>query len=168
MLRHTYKVLVSALVTLILIIQATTISAQTTQFTYQGFLTDAGNPANGAYDLQFKLFSALSGGAQQGATVTVEDTNVSNGVFKVTLDFGALALSSAERFLEIGVRPGASAGTFTTLAPRQQLTSSPYAIRTLSAEAADSLSPACVKCVTNEQIALLGRFKVSQGLTKST
>jgi hypothetical protein len=30
--------------------------AQTTAFTYQGKLTDAGNPANGNYDLQFKLF----------------------------------------------------------------------------------------------------------------
>lgn len=30
--------------------------AQTTAFTYQGKLTDAGNPANGNYDLQLKLF----------------------------------------------------------------------------------------------------------------
>ena len=29
--------------------------AQSTAFTYQGKLADTGNPANGPYDLQFKL-----------------------------------------------------------------------------------------------------------------
>ena len=38
-----------------------------TAFTYQGRLTDAGNPANGSYDLQLALFDAASGGAQVGA-----------------------------------------------------------------------------------------------------
>ena len=40
--------------------------AQTTAFTYQGRLTTGGNPANGSYDFQFKLFDALSDGAQIG------------------------------------------------------------------------------------------------------
>ena len=41
--------------------------AQTTAFTYQGKLTDAGNPANGNYDLQFKLFDTptVGTGAQR-------------------------------------------------------------------------------------------------------
>ena len=33
-----------------------TLQAQTTGFTYQGKLGDAGAPANGSYDFQFKLF----------------------------------------------------------------------------------------------------------------
>ena len=148
----------SALLTLIL---ANSILAQTTRFTYQGLLTDGGNPANGAYDLQFKLFSVLSGGAQQGTTVLLEDVPASNGIFKVTLDFGAPDFPGADRFLEISVRPGASTGTYTTLAPRQQLTSSPYAIRTLSAAAADSLSAACVNCVTSGQIASVAGSQVT-------
>ena len=45
---------------------AVSMNAQTTQFTYQGKLSDASSPANGSYDFQFKLFDALSGGAQQG------------------------------------------------------------------------------------------------------
>jgi hypothetical protein len=51
----------------------------------------------------------------------------------------ATPLPAANRFVEIGVRP-AGGGTFTTLAPRQQVSSSPYAIRTLSAATADALS----------------------------
>lgn len=45
------------------------VKAQTTSFTYQWLLTDGGNPTNGAYDLQFKLFSALSDSAQQGSVI---------------------------------------------------------------------------------------------------
>ncbi len=41
-------------------------AAQTTAFTYQGKLSDAGSPANGQYQLQFKLYDA--GGTQIGAT----------------------------------------------------------------------------------------------------
>ncbi|MBI1761707.1 MAG: hypothetical protein HYR56_09760 [Acidobacteria bacterium] len=108
--------------------------AQTTAFTYQGRLTDAGNPANGNYDLQFKLFDALAGGAQQGATLVRTPVAASAGSFTVTLDFGANVFSGPDRFLEIGVRPAGSANAYTVLAPRQQLTSSPYAIQTLNAQ----------------------------------
>jgi hypothetical protein len=44
-------------------------SAQTTAFSYQGRLTDGGNPANGAYQMQFKLFDALAAGNQVGGTI---------------------------------------------------------------------------------------------------
>lgn len=37
-------------------------AAQTSAFTYQGKLTDAGTPANGTHDLQFSLFDTLIGG----------------------------------------------------------------------------------------------------------
>jgi hypothetical protein len=113
---------------------ANAVQAQTTAFTYQGRLTDAGNPANGNYDLQFKLFDMLAGGTQQGATLTRTPVAVSLGAFSVTLDFGANVFTGANRYLEIGVRPAGSANPYTALAPRQSLTSSPYAIQTLNAQ----------------------------------
>jgi len=124
------------LVTLLLwlCLSASTLRAQTTAFTYQGRLSDAGNPANGNYDLQFKLFDALAGGAQQGATLVRTPVAASAGNFTVTLDFGAAVFGGANRFLEIGVRPAGSAAAYTLLAPRQQITSSPYAIQTLNAQ----------------------------------
>ena len=39
------------------------VSAQTTEFTYQGSLKDNAAPANANYDFEFALFDALSGGA---------------------------------------------------------------------------------------------------------
>jgi len=112
---------------------SSTALAQTTAFTYQGKLTDAGNPANGNYDLQFKLFDALSGGTQQGATLVRNPVAASAGVFTVTLDFGANVFSGADRYLEIGVRPAGSVNAYTVLAPRQPVTPTPYAIRSMNA-----------------------------------
>ncbi len=124
---------------LALVIFAGIIQAQTTTFTYQGSLVIGGSVASGSYDLQFKLYDQLSGGALQGSpnTVTVSGVAVNNGVFTVDLDFGAGAFPGAARYLEISVRP-ASSGSFTTLSPRQQLTSTPYAIRSLNATSADT------------------------------
>ena len=97
-----------------------TLQAQTTSFTYQGRLTDAGNPANGNYDLQFKLFDTptVGTGAQQGATLVRNPVAVSAGVFSVTLDFGANVFTGATRYLEIGVRPAGSGSAYTIPPPR--------------------------------------------------
>jgi hypothetical protein len=113
-------------------------TAQTTGFTYQGRLTDGGTAANGSYDLQFTLFDSASGGAQVGSTQTISSVAVSAGVFTVQLDFGATAFPGASRFLEISARPS-GAGTFTLLSPRQPITSTPYAVRSLNAATADSV-----------------------------
>lgn len=129
--------------------------AQTTAFTYQGQFNDNGNPANGTYDFQFRLFDAAAGGTQQGPALGFNDVQVTNGLFKATMDFGVAAFTGGNRWLEISVRPGASTGAYTTLNPRQELTSSPYSVRSLLATSADGLSVACVNCVTSTQIGSL-------------
>src|SRR5262245_30749121 len=143
------------LAVVLLILNANITNGQTTAFTYQGKLTDSGNLANGQYDLQFKLFDTVTvgTGTQQGSTVTVSNVLVTSGIFTVSLDFGACAscFNGAARFLEIAVKP-TSGGSFITLGPRQPLTSTPYAIRSLNSAAADGLSVACVNCVTSSQI----------------
>jgi hypothetical protein len=98
-----------------------------TGFTYQGQLKSGGNPANGQYDLQFKLYDALSGGTQVGSTLTVSNQTVTEGLFTVPLDFGANAFQGDARWLEIAVRQ-TGGGTYTTLSPRQPLTAVPYAM----------------------------------------
>jgi hypothetical protein len=102
-----------------------------TAFTYQGRLTDAGNPASGAYDLQLALFDAASGGAQVGPTLSRDDVALANGLFTVSLDFGAV-FAGSKRWLELRVRPGASTGAYTTLGARQELTASPNAAFSLA------------------------------------
>jgi hypothetical protein len=151
---------VGAFLLMLVVMRATTAYGQTTAFTYQGQLSDGGALATGSYDLRFALFDSAMGGAQLGASQNVPAVPVSAGVFTVQLDFGVSAFPGANRFVEIGVRPAGN-GSYTTLAPRQQISSSPYAIRTLSAATADALSSACVGCVTNAQIQGVAGSKVT-------
>ena len=136
--------------------------AQTSSFTYQGRLTDSGTPANGNYDLQFALWDSLSGGAQVGSTQTLNTVAVSNGVFTVSLDFGASAFTGASRFLEISARP--TGGSFTLLTPRQQVTSTPYAIRSANASSADTATNAtnATNAATATNATQLGGIAASQ------
>jgi hypothetical protein len=144
----------------VVVMSASTVHGQTTTFAYQGQLSDAGALANGSYDLRFALFDTAAGAAQIGANQSVPAVPVKDGVFTVQLDFGVSAFPGANRFLEIAVKP-AGVGSYTTLAPRQQISSSPYAIRTLSAASADALSSACVGCVKDTQIQTVAGSKVS-------
>jgi hypothetical protein len=111
--------------------------AQTTTFTYQGQLNDNGSPANGAFDMQFKLYDALGAGNQVGSTITQPSVQATNGAFTTQLDFGAAAFPGGTRFLELSVRKAGSTGAY-MVQPRTQITSTPYAIRALSAATADA------------------------------
>ncbi|HUR99437.1 MAG TPA: hypothetical protein VMZ26_15335 [Pyrinomonadaceae bacterium] len=121
---------------LLLVLLCLPAPGQTTAFNYQGRLTDGGNPANGSFQMQFKLFDSLAGGLQIGSTLTDVAVTASNGTFSARLDFGAAALTGANRFLEIAVRHN-SGESYITLSPREQIGSSPYSVRTLSAAVAD-------------------------------
>jgi hypothetical protein len=111
-----------------------------TAFTYQGRLTDGGSPANGSYDLEFKLFDAAVEGAQVGSTVTLTSVGVTGGLFTVSLDFGTGIFAGNRRWLQMGVRPGGMGGAFTTLLPRQELTAGPNAVFALAAASATTVA----------------------------
>jgi hypothetical protein len=113
------------------------IFAQTSGFVYQGKLTDGGAAANGTYQFEFRLFDAASGGNQIGNAVSNLPATVTNGIFAVNLDFGVNAFNGSARYLEISVRLDGSGQGFTTLNPRQAVTSTPYAVRALNAASAD-------------------------------
>jgi YHS domain-containing protein len=69
---------------------------------------------------------------------------VSQGLLTVPLDFGDI-FGNTRLFLEIAVRPGGTAGAYTTLAPRQEITPAPYAryaIKALNADAAQNATAA--------------------------
>ena len=145
-----------------------TINAQSTEFTYQGRLLDASLPPTGNYDFQFSLWDALTDGTQIGTTQTITGIAVTNGVFTVKLDFGSTAFADGStRFLEIEVKAG-SGETFTSLAPRQSLTSAPHSIRSLSTASADSLSAQCIGCVTSSQIQSIDGAQITGTLPVTT
>jgi hypothetical protein len=97
-----------------------------TGFSYQGRLLDAGAPANGTYDIQVLLFDAAAAGAQVGATQTLNDVVVSNGIFTAKVDFGA-QMNGDARWVELRVRPGNSVGAYTIITPRTAIEATPYA-----------------------------------------
>ncbi|HXI90577.1 MAG TPA: tail fiber domain-containing protein [Blastocatellia bacterium] len=150
-----HRYLSLSLLAVVCLLASSSVFAQNTAFTYQGKLSESSSPASGQYDFQFKLYDTqtVGTGAQKGSMVPVSDVTVTNGIFTVQIDFGACAscFDGSVRFLEIAVKQHLGS-TFTTLAPRQPITSNPYAIRSLNSGAADGLSVACVNCVTSSQI----------------
>jgi hypothetical protein len=121
------KMTLGAVLWTAMVLQPSTLLAQGTAFTYQGRLDAAGAPANGSFDLRFAIYDAASGGNQWGPALTNAAVALSNGLFTVTLDFGAGVFTGPARWLEIGVRTNGG-GAFSTLTPRQALTATPYAI----------------------------------------
>ncbi|MGB7202255.1 MAG: hypothetical protein WBD16_08290 [Pyrinomonadaceae bacterium] len=154
--------LIGLVALLIVVLFAAGVSAQTSSFTYQGKLADSGVAANGTYDITFKLYDTLANGVQIGTDIVRDNVIVSDGGFTVDLDFGAAAFANGgSRFLQIEVRPGTSVGTFTTLVPRQPLTSSPYAVKAAIATSSDSLSAFCALCITDAHIFSISGGKIS-------
>src|SRR5687767_14020931 len=120
-----------------LLIGARIAGAQTTQTSFHGDLGDPG--FNGILDMQFRLYDAAIDGTQIGTTVSIPAVSVSGGKFKVSLNYGAAAYNSDDRWVEIRTSP-AGAGTYTVLDPREKILSAPYSIRSLVSTSADQLA----------------------------
>ena len=129
------------LIPFMLMLLSTQASALSNAFTYQGSLSDAGNPANGSYDLQFQL--QTSAGANVGAPLLRNDVVVTGGVFSVELDFAA-AITSADFQLQISVRPGAATGSYTQLSPATAIRPAPQAQVAGLATEALTVSPGAI------------------------
>jgi hypothetical protein len=97
----------------------------TAAFTYQGKLTDRGSDANDVYDFQFNLYDVAA--ATYRRSFATNDVAVSNGVFNVTLDFGATWFDGRQLMMLVQVRPGNSTGNYTNLLPLVPILPAPYA-----------------------------------------
>lgn len=109
---------------------------QSSEFAFQGRLTDAGVPVATNYDLRFTLFDAASGGTSLG-TVERINVSVSNGVFTVKLDFGSAAFDGSVRYIETEARP-TGVGSYASLSPRIQVVSVPYALRSMNSTTSET------------------------------
>ena len=120
-----------------------------TAFMYRGELATSGTPANGTYDIRFRLYDAASGGTQVGPTLCSDNLDVASGRFSLSLDFGSV-FNAQQRYVEIEVREDSGLGCsdasgYTVLSPRQLLSSIPqatYAATATSAEIADTAQTA--------------------------
>lgn len=136
------KTLIAVLLAALVCSASSTIIAQTSSFSYQGFFSQNNVPANGNFDMQFAVYDDPVAGTQQGTTLTIPVVPISNGVFNTTLDFGAGVFSGPPRFLEIAVRPAGSQGAYTVLSPRTQFLSAPFAMKSYSSDTAVSATMA--------------------------
>lgn len=143
---------------------------QGTAFTFQGKLADNSVPANGTYQMQFSLFSTEVGGTPIGNEVLSNNSVlVTKGLFTVHLEFTATgAFDGGPRWLEIDVRKISDPPGFATLTPRQSITSTPYSMRSSNSAIADSLSPACVLCITDGHIQTIDGSKVTGTVANAT
>lgn len=135
------RIVVTAILVLIAQCSPSALAASVgTSFTYQGSLSQAGNPVNGSADVRVGLWDGSAGGATQiGTTFTASNITITNSVFSVDLDFGAGAFNGDERWLEIAVRVPHDPGDtqpFIALNPRQSLRPAPYAMFALGMDAA--------------------------------
>lgn len=117
-----------------ILVTASVAAAQSTEFTYQGRLMEAGAPADGFFDMRVRLFDIPTGGAPD-LVLCIDNVDVVDGLFTVPLDFGD-AFDGNDRYLEFAVKAdvnepcGGFGVTFTTLSPRQKVTATPYALHT--------------------------------------
>lgn len=105
--------------------------AEAQPFTYQGRLSQNGQPANGLYEFHVTVTADAAGQQPVGAPVE-QSVPVADGLFTLDLDVGGGGVfTGAERWLEIRVRaPGEAEATL--LLPRQRVTPAPYAVRALN------------------------------------
>jgi hypothetical protein len=100
-----------------------------TGFTYQGQLKSGGEPVTDDCSMAFRLYDQAMDGSQVGSAIT-HTVPISDGLFAVNLDFGAVFTGDA-RWLGIKVKC-ADDGGYADLG-RQELTAAPYAFHALGA-----------------------------------
>jgi hypothetical protein len=116
-------------------------SAQTfpSYINYQGKLGDAsGNPLTGTYSFRFRLYAQSSGGSALFTDANfnaASAVSVTNGLYSVqigSLTAGGIpdaVFHQAEIWLEVDVSVGADYTGSETLAPRERMTTAPFAFR---------------------------------------
>gem|GEM_PF-1176884 len=97
-------------------------------FTYQGSLNVEGAAYTGNADLIATIYDAESGGAAMSPAFAIAGVAVDKGLFSVRIPADASSFDpGADRWLELGVKRAGESG-YTTLVPRQRITSVPTAL----------------------------------------
>ena len=119
------------------------VRAAAESFTYQGRLTSAGEPANGPHDLRFTLYNQPTGGTPVSSAVCLNDIEVIDGLFTVTLPI-TVPTTMSDLYLGVDVRADldddcSQPSGFFPLLPRQVVSPTPRAL-TAAAVTTDSVS----------------------------
>jgi hypothetical protein len=104
-------------------------------FTYQGQLRNAGQLVNGNVDVRFTLWDADVGGTQIGNANSFTNYPLTDGRFALGLNFGTGAFNGDQRWVQVEFRSPAGTGQYLTLAPRDKILATPYALYALNSTA---------------------------------
>lgn len=111
-------------------------------YTYQGELKNAGTRYTGTADMKFQHFRTPTGAdALDGSPIAISGVNVNEGRFTVNIpvDPRSFIDTIGDTFLEISVRTSPS-GSYTTLSPRQRMSSTPTAFAATYASVANTVT----------------------------
>jgi hypothetical protein len=101
----------------------------TSAITVQGVLSANGAPADGVYDLRLTPYGDPGASTPLAPAQEIDNVLVLSGAFTVRVDFGRALYQGDRLFIEIAVREGNATGAYELLAPRQELTAAPYALK---------------------------------------
>jgi hypothetical protein len=132
--------------------------------TYQGLLSSQANDVgNSTYDMTFTLFATNSGGSPIAGPLTNTAIVVnSNGLFSTMINFGSNVFNGGNCFIEIGVATNGYT-SFTLLAPRQPITSTPQSMYALSAGTAGIADGVSASAVINGSSLSVGQSNTLGG-----
>jgi Chaperone of endosialidase len=97
----------SAVFAALIALQCSFVHAAT--FSYHGSLQDSGKAAEGSYDLELTLYTSPNGGSAVAGPLRLYKVLVHAGSFSTEADFGPLAKSLEQAWLDVKVRPAGNA-----------------------------------------------------------
>lgn len=103
----------------------------------QGVLSVNGAPAAGVFDLQITPYPDAIIGTALAPALEIDNVFFVEGAFTTKVDFGLNLFLGDKIFFEIAIRPGNSTGIYEALAPRQELTAAPYALKPAAGSVTD-------------------------------
>ena len=104
-------------------------------FNYQGQLRNAGQLVNGNVDVRFTLWDSDVAGSQIGTANSFNNYPLTDGRFALGLNFGNGAFNGDQRWVQVEFRSPAGVGQYLTLAPRDKILATPYALYALNGTA---------------------------------
>lgn len=98
----------------------------TDAFTYQGYLTESGVPADGLRDVRVRVIDET--GANIVDQQDFDSVPVTDGLFTLQVESDPQVFNGDKRFLLIGFRPFNSIANYQFVTPLQEVTATPYSL----------------------------------------
>jgi len=125
---------------LISVVSINCLQAATTAFNYQGQVMYEGAPANGSFDIKFRLYDNPDNMAINSELSEITQTLViEDGLLNTELDFGDIFFDGQDLWIHLFIQDPTGTPGFFSLMPRVAINSAPYAIQAQFTDISTSL-----------------------------